>query len=226
MSCITKHLTVLLLSVITLPALAADVEQLLAMMTLDEKLALLHGIKDPAPEIGLNSAGYIPGVPRLGIPPLRLADGPAGIRTDVTATALPAPIALAASFDPALARRYGETIGMEGMARNQDVLLSPMINLIRVPHAGRNFETFGEDPVLTSALVKEEILGIQDKGMMATVKHFAANNQEHDRLTIDVQVDERTLRELYFPAFEAAVQADVASVMCAYNMVNASHACE
>lgn len=223
---IAKPLAALLLVLGALPALGADVEQLLAAMTLDEKLSMLHGIKDPDPAVGLNSAGYIPGVPRLGIPPLRLTDGPAGIRTDVTATALPAPIALAASFDPALARRYGETIGMEGVARNQDVLLSPMINLIRVPHAGRNFETFGEDPVLTSALVKEEILGIQDKGMMATVKHFAANNQEHDRLTIDVQVDERTLRELYFPAFEAAVQADVASVMCAYNMVNASHACE
>jgi len=109
-------------SLAPLPAIAADVEQLLGAMTLDEKLALLHGTRDPDVSVGLNSAGYIPGVPRLGIPPLRLTDGPAGIRTDATATALPAPIALAASFDPALARRYGETIGMEGVARNQDVL--------------------------------------------------------------------------------------------------------
>lgn len=210
----------------TVPA-PVDAETLLQQMTLDEKLALMHGMRDPEPAVGLGTAGYLPGVPRLGIPPLRLTDGPAGIRTLVrTATALPAPVMLAASFDPELARRYGETIGIEGVARNQQVLLSPMVNMVRVPHAGRNFETFGEDPLLASALVTAEIDGIQSKGMMATVKHFAANNQEKDRLTIDAEVDERTLRELYFPAFEAAVNAGVASVMCAYNQVNGAFGCE
>ena len=116
---------------------AADVDVLLGQMTLDEKLALLHGRKDPEPAIGFDSAGYLPGVPRLGIPPLRLTDGPAGIRTTQSATALPAPVALAASFDPAVAKRYGEVLGFEGVARNQQVLLSPMVNLVRVPYAGR-----------------------------------------------------------------------------------------
>lgn len=205
---------------------AADVDALLQAMTLDEKLAMLHGQRDPDPSVGLNSAGFVQGVPRLGIPDLRLADGPAGIRTDVSATALPAPVALAASFDRDLAFRYGDIIGMEGLARNQQVLLSPMINLVRVPQAGRNFETFGEDPLLAAELVSEEIRGIQGRGMMATVKHFAANNQEQDRLTIDAKVGERALRELYLPAFEAAVDAGVASLMCAYNQVNGAFACE
>ena len=205
---------------------AADVDVLLGQMTLDEKLALLHGRKDPEPAIGFDSAGYLPGVPRLGIPPLRLTDGPAGIRTTQSATALPAPVALAASFDPAVAKRYGEVLGFEGVARNQQVLLSPMVNLVRVPYAGRNFETFGEDPLLAGAIVAAEIEGIQQNGMMATVKHFAANNQEQDRLTIDATVDERTLHELYLPAFEAAVKAGVASVMCAYNQINGQFGCE
>ena len=183
---------------------AADVEQLLGAMTLDEKLAMLHGTYDPDPAIGLESAGYVPALPRLGIPALRLADGPAGIRTLAPATALPAPVALAASFDRDLAYRYGQTIGMEGLARNQDVLLSPMVNIVRVPQAGRNFETFGEDPLLASEIVTSEIAGIQNKGMMATVKHFAVNNQENDRLHIDVTADARTLREIYLPALEAA----------------------
>ncbi|HTQ99492.1 MAG TPA: glycoside hydrolase family 3 C-terminal domain-containing protein, partial [Candidatus Acidoferrum sp.] len=206
--------------------LAADVDGLLAQMTLDEKLALLHGQPDPDPATGLNSAGYLPGVPRLGIPPLRLADGPAGIRTDAPATAMPAPVMLAASFDRALARRYGAVLGREGVARHQQILLSPMINMVRVPQAGRNFETLGEDPLLAGELVAAEIGGIQSQGMMATVKHFAANNQEQDRLTINAGIDERVLREIYLPAFEAAVRAGVASVMCAYNQVNGQYSCD
>lgn len=216
----------LFLFCLCLQAQAADVELLLGAMTLDEKLTMLHGDRDPNPEIGLDSAGYIRGVPRLGIPDLRLADGPAGIRTRVPATALPAPIALAASFDEELAYRYGATMGMEGLARNQQVLLSPMVNIIRVPYAGRNFETLGEDPLLASIMVSAEIKGIQSKGMMATVKHFAANNQEDQRLTMNAVVDARTLREIYLPAFEAAVKSDVASIMCAYNKVNGAYACD
>lgn len=132
----------------------------------------------------------MPGVPRLGIPPLRLTDGPAGVRTRLPATALPAPVALAASFDPALARRYGATAGHEGRARNQDVLLAPMVNIFRVPQAGRNFETRGEDPFLAARMVEEEVRGIQEAGMIATVKHYVANNFEDSRTSVNEEVGE------------------------------------
>ncbi|RII13973.1 Thermostable beta-glucosidase B [Streptomyces sp. YIM 130001] len=199
------------------------VEALIGRLTLDEKVALLHGTEDPD---GLGQAGYIPGVPRLGIPPLRLADGPAGVRVKAHATALPAPILLAAAFDPSLARAYGRVIGREGRALGQDVLLSPMVNLIRTPYAGRNFETFGEDPLLAADLVAEEIRGIQGEGLIATVKHFAGNNQEKDRMSVDVRIDEQTLHETELRGFEAAVAAGCGAVMAAYNKVNGRFASE
>ncbi|MFV0137271.1 beta-glucosidase family protein [Streptomyces sp. HMX87] len=199
------------------------VEGLLARLTLAEKISLLHGATDPEP---LGQAGYVPGVKRLGIPPLRLADGPAGVRVTAHATALPAPVLLASAFDPELARRYGRVIGREGRALGQDVLLSPMVNLIRTPYAGRNFETFAEDPLLAADLVAAEIEGIQREGLIATVKHFALNNQEKDRETIDVRVDERTLHEVELRGFAAAVAARTGAVMAAYNKVNGVHACE
>ncbi|NBM18587.1 beta-glucosidase [Streptomyces sp. GC420] len=202
---------------------AARTDALLARLTLDEKVSLLHGAKDPE---GLGQAGYVPGVPRLGIPPLRLADGPAGVRVAAPATALPAPVMLAAAFDPALARAYGRVIGREGRALRQDVLLSPMANLIRTPWAGRNFETFSEDPLLSADLVAAEIRGIQDEGLIATVKHFALNNQERDRETVDVHAAERTMHETELRAFEAAVAAGTGSVMGAYNKVGGTWACE
>ena len=215
----------LLLVLIQVPA-SHRVDSLMRAMTLDEKLSLLHGTFDPDPAVGLNSAGYMSGVPRLGIPPLRLTDGTAGIRTSAPATALPAPVALAAAFNPELARRYGAVMGSEGLARNQDVLLAPMINIVRVPQAGRNFESLGEDPFLAGRIVADEVLGIQGAGLIATVKHYAANNFERDRQSVDVHVDERTLHEIYLPAFEAAVRAGAGSVMCSYNLVNGAHACE
>ncbi|SDK23378.1 beta-glucosidase family protein [Streptomyces indicus] len=199
------------------------VEALIARLTLDEKISLLHGAEDPR---ALGQAGYIPGVPRLGIPELRLADGPAGVRVKQPATALPAPVLLASTFDPSLARAYGEVIGREGRALGQDVLLSPMCNLVRTPYAGRNFETFGEDPLLSADMVAEEIRGIQGEGLVATVKHFAMNNQEKDRNTIDVYADEQTMHETELRAFEAAVAAGAGSVMGAYNKVNGTFACE
>ncbi|MGZ9929666.1 beta-glucosidase [Streptomyces sp. NC-S4] len=202
---------------------AARIDALLARLTLDEKTALLHGAPDPH---SLGQAGYVPGVPRLGIPPLRLADGPAGVRVTRPATALPAPVLLASAFDPALAREYGRVIGREGRALGQDVLLSPMANLIRTPYAGRNFETFAEDPRLTADLVGEMIRGIQDEGLIATVKHFALNNQEHGRDTVDVIAAEQTLHETELRGFEAAVAAGAGAVMGAYNKVNGVHACE
>ncbi|MFF5103528.1 beta-glucosidase [Streptomyces sp. NPDC000134] len=198
-------------------------EELLARLTLAEKITLLHGAPDPDPR---GQAGHVPGVPRLGIPPLRLADGPAGVRVTAHATALPAPVLLAAAFDPDLARRYGQVIGREGRALGQDVLLSPMVNLIRTPYAGRNFETFAEDPLLAADLVAAEIEGIQGEGLIATVKHFAVNNQEKDRETLDVRVGERTLHEVYLRGFEAAVAARAGAVMAAYNKVGGTHATE
>ncbi|MBJ3811628.1 glycoside hydrolase family 3 protein [Streptomyces flavofungini] len=199
------------------------VEYLVRALTLDEKISLLHGAADPE---RLGQAGYLPGVPRFGIPELRLADGPAGVRVDAPATALPAPVLLAAAFDPELARRYGRVIGREGRALGQDVLLSPMVNLVRTPYAGRNFETFGEDPLLAADLVAHEITGIQEEGLIATVKHFALNNQEQDRVSVDVRVDERTAYETELRGFEAAVAAGVGAVMGAYNKVDGVYACE
>src|SRR5579863_4886994 len=197
--------------------------RLVGRMTLDEKIAMLHGDRDPE---NLGQAGYLPGVPRLGIPPLRLSDGPAGVRTGRPATALPAPVALAATFSPDLARRYGQTIGRDGRAFRQDVMLAPMVNIVRVPQAGRNFETLGEDPLLASRLVAAEIEGIQSEGLMATVKHFAENNQENARQSVSADVDARTMHEIELPGFEAAVKVHVASVMASYNKVNGTYASE
>ncbi|WP_327282321.1 MULTISPECIES: glycoside hydrolase family 3 C-terminal domain-containing protein [unclassified Streptomyces] len=205
------------------PGSAARIEALLERLTLEEKSALLHGGRDPAP---LGQAGYLPGVPRLGIPALRLADGPAGVRVAKPATALPAPVMLASAFDPALAREYGRVIGREGRALGQDVVLSPMANLIRTPYAGRNFETFAEDPRLTADLVAEVVRGIQDEGLIATVKHFALNNQEQGRDTVDAVAGEQTLHETELRGFEAAVAAGAGAVMGAYNKVNGTYACE
>ena len=199
------------------------VEGLIGKLTLDEKISLLHGATDAK---SLGQAGYVPPVERLGIPRLRLADGPAGVRVTRHATALPAPVLLASAFDPDLARRYGQVIGREGRALGQDVLLSPMVNLIRTPYAGRNFETFSEDPLLASGMVAAEIGGIQGEGLIATVKHYAMNNQEKDRMSIDVRIDEQTMHEVELRGFEAAVGAGVGAVMGAYNKVNGTFSCE
>ncbi|MGW7460867.1 beta-glucosidase, partial [Streptomyces sp. NPDC054797] len=205
------------------PGSAARIDSLLERLTLDEKTALLHGAPDPAP---LGQAGYVPGVPRLGIPALRLADGPAGVRVTARSTALPAPVLLASAFDPALAREYGRVLGREGRALGQDVLLAPLVNLIRTPYAGRAFETFAEDPRLTADLAREMVRGIQDEGLIAAVKHFALNNQEQGRDTVDVIAAEQTLHETELRGFEAAVAAGAGAVMGAYNKVNGVYACE
>lgn len=204
---------------------AADIDDLIAQMTLDEKLSFLHGATD-SEGVCQGAAGFMPGVERLGIPDLCLSDGPAGVRGNFQATALPAPVMLASTFDPDIAYKYGQVIGSEGRAYNQDVLLSPMVNIVRVPYAGRNFETFGEDPLLASGLVEGEIKGLQDEGLIATIKHYAANNQEDNRTNINAIVDEKTLREIYLPGFEAAIKAGAGAVMCAYNAVNGTYACE
>src|SRR5882757_5225960 len=200
------------------------VDELLGQLTVEEEATLLEGVDAPA---GVHAVGYVGGVPRLGIPAQLLSDGPAGVRDGTPATALPAPVSLAASFDPALARQYGAVMGDEAARRGYETLYAPMINIVRIPEGGRNFETFGEDPALAGAIGTGEVEGIQSQGVAAQVKHYAANNQENDRTTTSSDVDERTLHELYLPAFEDTVKNGRAwSLMCAYNKVNGTYACE
>jgi beta-glucosidase len=200
------------------PCWGADIGALLEQMTLDEKIALVHGTRDPK---GLGQAGYWPGLPRLGIPPLRLADGPAGVNVDKPATGMPAPVGLAATFSTDAARLYGVVLGRDARALDQDILLAPHINIVRDPLFRRNHTTLGEDPLLNAHLSAAEIDGIQSQGVMAQVKHLAGYNGADN-----VVIDERTLHEIYLPAFEAAVKAGAASVMCAYNQVNGLRSCE
>ncbi len=195
-------------------------DALIARMTLEEKIQMVHG------EHRRGFIGYVPAIPRLGIPELALTDGPAGVRHG-PGTAFPAPVAMAATWDRALAEQYGSAMGAECLAKGQNILLAPMVNIVRVPEGGRNFETFGEDPYLTAQIATADIKGIQSQGVIAEVKHYAANNQEKQRLTVSAEVDERTLREIYLPAFEAAVkEAKVGSVMAAYNKVNGTYSSE
>jgi beta-glucosidase len=210
---------------------ASLVSRLVQAMTLDEKLGMVNGWPDgvsPPPTTDrLIGVGFIPGVPRLGIPALTFTDGPAGVRMNLPTTAMPAPVALAATFSAELAQQYGTVLGRDARARDQDVIFAPMLNLVRVPQAGRNFETLGEDPFLMARLVTAETRGIQGEGVIATAKHYAENNQENQRQTINVNVDERTLHEIELRGFEAAVRkAHTGSVMCSYNSVNGHFACE
>ena len=204
----------------------ARARQIVARMTLDEKIAQLHGIHDAA------HYRYVPGLPRLGIPSLQVTNGPAGVGPggagpQKPATALPAPIALAASWDPKLARIYGRIAGEEARSLGSNLLESPDVNIARVPQGGRVFESYGEDPYLASRLAVANIEGTQSTGVMANVKHFVANNQETHRGTINEIIGERPLHEIYMPAFEAAVKdAHVASLMCAYPRVNGLYNCE
>jgi len=201
-------------------------EQIVSQMTLDEKISQVHGIRDAS------HYRYVPPVARLGIPALNITNGPAGVGPggagpQKRATALPAPIALAATWDLKLAKEYGVLAAEETRAIGSNLLESPDINIARVPQGGRVFESYGEDPWLVSRLTVANIEGIQSTGMIANVKHFLANNQETNRGSINELVDERSLREIYMPGFEAAVkEAHVASLMCAYPRVNGDYNCE
>lgn len=190
------------------------VADLLARLTLDEKIDLVGG----------TNHFYIRAVERLGLPAIKMSDGPVGVRNDGPTTAYPAGIALAATWDEDLARRYGAALGRDSRARGVHVLLAPGVNIQRVPQCGRNFEYFGEDPHLAARLAVAYIRALQGQGVAATVKHFAANNHEDDRGLDSSDVDERTLNEIYFPAFRAAVQeAGVWTVMCSYNRLNGAY---
>lgn len=204
----------------------ARAKAIVAKMTLDEKITELHGIHT-ATEYRI-----VPGIPRLGIPPLQMTNGPAGVGPggagpQKRATALPSPLALAATWDPSLSYEYGKIAGEETRETGNTLLESPDVNIARIPQGGRVFESYGEDPFLDAQMVVANINGIQSTGIMATVKHYIANNQEDQRFKINEDVQERALHEIYMPAFKAAVQdAHSASVMCAYPEVNGSYNCE
>ena len=210
--------TAILVLIVAIPAHAADIPALLRQMSLEEKLSLVHGATDPRQ---LGQAGYWPGLPRLGIPPLRFADGPPGVYVNRDATCMPAPVALAATFSAEAARLYGTVLGREARALEQDVLLAPHINIVRDPLFRRNHTSLGEDPLLNARLAAAEVAGIQSQGVMAQIKHLAGYNG-----LPEVAIDERALHEIYLPAFEAAVQAGAASVMCAYSRLNGAWSCE
>ena len=198
----------------------ARVDTLLSQMTLEEKLTLIHdGREDPATYQG--QAGYIGGVSRLGIPGLRMADGPPGVLTRQPSQAATATMAVAATFNVGLARQNGVVIGREARALGIDVTLQPYINIDRDLTFKRAYNTFGEDPLLTSRIGAAEIEGIQSQHVMAMAKHFIG----YDSAGTDVWIDEQTLHEVYLPPFEAAIGAGVAAIMCSYNHLNGPYAC-
>jgi beta-glucosidase len=195
----------------------ARVDAIVASMTLEEKIDYIGGYE----------GFYVRPVERLKLPALRMADGPIGVRNYGPSTTYAAGIALAASWDRELARRVGEMLGRDARARGVHFMLAPGVNIHRSPLCGRNFEYFGEDPFLAARMTVAYIEGMQAVGVSATVKHFLANNSEFDRHHTSSDIDERTMHEIYLPAFEAAVkEAHVGAVMCSYNLVNGVHMTE
>jgi beta-glucosidase len=198
---------------------------LIRAMTLDDKIALLHGVT-PYPVKGY--AGYVPPNPRLGIPALTMADGRAGVGNDAKdVTLLPAPITAAASWDPALLNAYGRVLGEEEWGKGSNVALSPTMDVARVPEWGRTFESYGEDPYLNGQMAAAEIRGIQSQGPIADANMYLTMSQETNRGHINSVVDERTLQEIYLQPFQAAIQeGHVGTVMCAYVQTNGVYSCE
>ena len=201
---------------------------LLAQMTLEEKIAMVHGAGYPVPFNAAGYAGVVPGNARLGIPPLYLADSPVGVGNGSTGvTQWPDTAALASTFSTSLARSYGLAYGAEQAGKGNNIALAPTVNILRLPVWGRAPETFSEDPYLTAQASTAEIRGIQSNHVIATVKHFVANNQEILRSSINVIATQRTLAEIYQPAFRSAVtRGGVGAVMCSYNRIGGTYACE
>ena len=205
------------------------VEDALQRMTLDEKIAVIHA----------QSKFSAAGVKRLGIPDMWTDDGPHGVRPDVlwdewvqagqtndSCVAFPALTCLAATWNPQMARLYGESLGEEALYRDKDMILGPGVNILRTPLNGRNFEYMGEDPFLASRMVAPYVQGLQSKGISSCVKHYALNNDETYRHQVNVKVSDRALHEIYLPAFKAAVQEGEAwAIMGAYNLYNNQHNC-
>jgi beta-glucosidase len=207
------------------------VEDLLQRMTPSEKAAMLAG------------SGWMESMPnaRLGIPAIKMADGPMGVRSwrapaalsspasaaaPVFSTAFPASIGMGASWDAGLVQRVARAIAQQAKSHGRDMILGPTVNIARVPTWGRNFEGYGEDPYLTARMGVAYIKGVQGEGVIPSIKHFAANNEEYERHRIDETIDERTLHEIYLPAFKAAVDSGVWAIMSAYNKVNGQNCSE
>ncbi|MGC1220595.1 MAG: glycoside hydrolase family 3 C-terminal domain-containing protein [Candidatus Sulfotelmatobacter sp.] len=194
-------------------ATEARVDSMLKQLSLDEKIDLLGGV----------DSFYIRAIPRIGLPRLKMADGPVGVRNYGPSTVFGG-IGLAATWDPALAQRIGTVIGEDARARGVHFMLGPGVNIYRAPQCGRNFEYFGEDPFLSSRTAVAYIEGMQSQGVSATIKHFMGNNSEFDRHNTDSIIDERTMHEIYLPVFEAAVkEAHVGAIMDSYNFTNGQH---
>ncbi len=222
---------------------------LIAAMTLDQKMQQMVGAPGQVPEIPeCFGARHVPGIPELKIPTLRITNGPVGVgqndcvpkdaistnpfsllgsRFSAKATMLPSAIGVAASFDRKIAEQVGEVIGIESRNLALHVLEGPGVNLARVPNLGRNFEYFGEDPMLSGSMAVAEIRAVQANGILAMAKHLVANEQETNRFTVNEIIDDRVLHELYLLPFEMTVKdGEVASVMCSYNSVGGAHMCE
>lgn len=196
------------------PEIEKRVESILQKMTLEEKIDYIGGYQD----------FYIRPIPRLGVPAIKMSDGPIGLRNDGPATTLAGGIALAATWDPALVERAGEVLGDDARSRGVHIVLGPGANIYRSPRAARNFEYLGEDSFLAGRTAVAYVKGVQSKGVCATVKHFMGNNQEYDRHNVDSLIDERTMREIYLPTFEAAVkEGKVCAIMDSYNLTNGEH---
>src|SRR6266853_4233109 len=195
------------------PAIEARANAMLKQLSLEEKIDLIGGVND----------FYIREIKHIGLPALKMADGPFGVRNYGPSTTFGG-IGLAASWDPDLAQRMGAVIGQDARARGVHFMLGPGVNIYRAPMCGRNFEYFGEDPFLASRTAVAYIKGMQSQGVSASIKHFAGNNQEYNRHNIDSIIDERTLREIYLPTFEAAIkEAHVGAIMDSYNLTNGIH---
>jgi beta-glucosidase len=196
------------------PELEKKVDAIIGKMTLEQKIDLLGGI----------NTFDVRGFPELGLPLLHTADGPVGVRNDGPATVMAGGISLASTWDTALAEKVGTQIGRDARVKGKHFLLGPGVNIYRSPLNGRNFEYFGEDPFLGSRIAVGYIKGVQSQGVAATVKHFMGNNSEYDRNNSDSIIDERSVREIYLPIFEAAVkEGHVAAVMDSYNLANGEH---
>ncbi|CCZ43432.1 putative beta-glucosidase [Bacteroides sp. CAG:545] len=190
--------------------------KLVEQMTLDEKIDYISGATD---------GFHIRAIDRLGIPEIRMADGPQGVRNNTKSTLFACGVAAAATWNQTLAYQMGVSLGQDSRARGVHILLGPGVNIYRSPLCGRNFEYMGEDPYLAARTAVNYIEGVQSQGVMATIKHFALNNQEYDRHHVSSDADERTINEIYFPTFKAAVEeAHVGSVMTSYNLANNVHA--
>src|SRR6202162_2842419 len=195
------------------PDVEARANSLLKKLTHDEKIDLIGGVDD----------FYIRANEKIGLPRLKMADGPVGVRNYGPSTVFGG-IGLAATWDPELAARIGAVIGEDARARGVHFMLGPGVNIYRAPMCGRNFEYFGEDPFLASRTAVAYIRGMQSEGVSATIKHFMGNNQEYDRHNMDSIIDERTLREIYLPTVQATVkEAHVGAIMDSYNLVNGEH---